>query len=340
MVFLDNEPRMRIGRLLMVCAAIVVLQADLAGPCEAAASAGEEVADSASEASIELREGLAIPAAHDRRSAVSFDPIVAQMLSGTWVMPRAGDSVAVPGSQAKKWEPVKAGPDGSFSGGALRGGYLASSFWAAADSVMILESTGHGLVYAGGEPRGGDPYSNGYVHLPVKVWKGQNALLFQVGRGKLTARLTKPKGPAFLSTADMTLPDLIAGESVQAQGAVIVVNASSEHREDLAISAKVAGGAETRTVVPDLVPLSIRKVAFELGGTGPSTGETTPLELRLERKAKGSGGWETIDSSTVKLQVRQTGQTYSRTFRSSIDGSVQYYAVVPPLPAPDGGAAA
>ena len=121
------------------------------------------------------------------------------------------------------------------------------------------------------------------------------------------------------------------------QGAVVVINASGNRREDLVIAAHIAGGTLTRTVVADLVPMSIRKVAFNLEGTGPSAGETAALELRLERKANGGGGLETIDSSTVKLQVRRTGQTYTRTFRSSIDGSVQYYAVVPPLPAPDGG---
>ena len=176
MVFLDDASRMGIGRLLIACAAIVVLRTDLAGPCgTAVASAGDVVADSASDASIELREGLAIAAAHERRSAVNVDPIAAQVMTGTWVMPRSGDSVGVPGGRANKWEPIKAGPDGWFSGGVLRGGYVAVSFPAADDSVMMLESAGHSLVYSGGEPRVGDIYSNGYVQLPVKVRKGQNA---------------------------------------------------------------------------------------------------------------------------------------------------------------------
>ena len=85
-----------------------------------------------------------------------------------------------------------------FREAALRGGYLAARSHAADDSVMMLEAAGHAMVYAGGEPRGGDIYSNGYVHLPVQVRKGQNALLFQVGRGRLKARLTKPKAAGVL----------------------------------------------------------------------------------------------------------------------------------------------
>ena len=153
---------------------------------------------------IELREGLAISSAQARRSSVQVDPIAAQIVAGTWVMPRSGDSVKLPGGQAKKWEPVKAGADGWFSGAALRGGYVASSFSAAEASVMMLEASGHAMVYVDGEPRAGDLYSTGYVQLPVRVRKGQNSLLFQVGRGRLKARLTKPKAAAFFSTADMT----------------------------------------------------------------------------------------------------------------------------------------
>ena len=48
------------------------------------------------------------------------------------------------------------------------------------------------------------------------------------------------------------------------------MNASENSREDLAIAARLAGGPETRTAVPALVPLSIRKVAFELRGPAPS----------------------------------------------------------------------
>jgi pimeloyl-ACP methyl ester carboxylesterase len=290
-------------------------------------------------AAIELREGLVISSARSRRATVDIDPIAAQVVAGKWVMPRSGDTVTFPGGQAKKWGPVKTEADGWFSGGALRGGYLAASFSAPEASVMMLEAAGHGMVYADGEPRAGDLYSTGYVRLPVRVRKGRNALLFQVGRGRLKAKLTKPSAAAFFSTADVTIPDLIAGEPVQIEVAVPVVNASENSREDLVITAHFAGGEETRTAVPALVPLSIRKTAFELRGTAPSTGETVMVELKLEQKTRGSdrSAWETLDSTKINLPIRQSGQTYSRTFRSSVDGSLQYYSVVPALPGPSPG---
>jgi hypothetical protein len=66
-------------------------------------------------------------------------------------------------------------------------------------------------VWVNGEPRVGDPYSHGYVHIPVELKQGDNEFLFTVGRGELRAKLTAPLGDVFFDTADTTLPDLIVG---------------------------------------------------------------------------------------------------------------------------------
>ncbi len=194
-VILETAPPPRLVWLSLTSMLLLCLAAICQSPCRATGiTDADALEDSPSGAAIELREGVTISTTRERRGAINVDPIAAQVLNGTWTMPRAGESVAYPGmGQARKWEPVKAGADGWFSGGNLRGGYLAASFSADADSVMMLESAGHAMVYAGGEPRHGDIYSTGYVHLPVQVRQGQNALLFQFGRGKLKARLIAPK---------------------------------------------------------------------------------------------------------------------------------------------------
>jgi hypothetical protein len=61
-----------------------------------------------------------------------------------------------------------------------------------------------------GEPRGGDPYSWGFVRVPVKLKAGTNEFLFSVSRGRLAAKLTPPPAAAFISTLDMLTPSLIA----------------------------------------------------------------------------------------------------------------------------------
>ena len=172
------ETRLRTPRVTVFLGAAVFLVAAVGWMSPSRAAPGSSLADSAldpqAEGAIELREGVAIASTHERRTAVNIDPITAQVIAGNWSMPRSGDSVAFPGGDSRKWENVKAAADGWFSGGSLRGGYVAVSFNAAGDSVMMLEAAGHGVVYAGGEPRSGDVYSYGYVQLPVAVRKGIN----------------------------------------------------------------------------------------------------------------------------------------------------------------------
>jgi predicted esterase len=291
----------------------------------------------ATSAPIELREGMAVSlAGRPRRAAIATDPIAAQVAAGTWTMPQAGGAVTLPGGRAAHWEPVKAGADGWIANPAQRGGYFATTVDSAGTAVMMLEASGHAKVYVDGEPRVGDPYANGFMQLPVRLHKGPNPFLFQMGQGRLKARLSVPKSPAFFSAADTTAPDLIVGEPTVADAALVIVNASEKWQADLSIAARLPDGPEIRTVIPSLVPLSVRKVGFQVRGPAARSEGTWPLALELQRKGRGGDGdrWETVDEASVMLRARRRSQTHKRTFRSTIDGSVQYYAVVPALPSP------
>src|SRR5262249_12099324 len=145
-----------------------------------------------------------------------------------------------------------------------------------------------------------------------------------------------PKSPAFFNAADTTAPDLIVGEPSVADAALVVVNASETWQANLSIAARLPDGPQIRTAIPSLVPLSVRKVGFQVRGPASRGEGTWPPATELQRKACGGDGdrWETLDETSVMLRVRRPGQTYKHTFRSTIDGSVQYYAVVPALPSP------
>jgi predicted esterase len=304
-------------------------------PSQASADVDDNPAALTAMGPIELREGVAISGVNrERRAAFAVDPVAAQVVAGTWAMPKAGDQVTIPQGQTRRWEIVKAGADGWFSGPAIGGGYLASTVDSGADRVMMLEASGHAMVYAASEPRAGDTYETGFMQLPVRLHKGPNVLLFQTGRDRLKARLTIPKGAAFFNSTDPTMPDLIAGKSAPVEGAIVVVNATEMWHDDLAIVARLAGSDGIRTPIPALVPMSARKVGFGLGGVIPPRTETATFELTLQQRGHAGGdSWTIIDSAAVSMRVRQPAQTHKRTFRSAIDGSVQYYAVVPALPA-------
>jgi hypothetical protein len=314
----------------------VFLLAASTGLCRAGALENRAQGDGSASATkapdvIELREGLKVSLpTRDRRAATTVDPVAAQLVAGTWTMPRAGDSLGGPGGPSFRWDPIKADADGGFAQSGS--GYMAFAVSSPLETVMMLEASGHAMATVNGEPHAGDLYSYGIVHIPVQLRKGQNELLFGIGRERFKARLTRPKASAFLDPADSTTPDLIAGQPVDALAAIVVANASGSWRDDLVITANLPEGTTTDTPVPSLLPLSVRKVGFALRGSPPQGEGDWKIELKLRQRPRGSKSseeWETLDTNTITLRVRKASQTHKRTFPSAIDGSVQYYAVVP-----------
>jgi poly(3-hydroxybutyrate) depolymerase len=298
------------------CAALLVLAPNLAAVAETLSMTNALVIE---------RIGRAA------RSPVHTDAIEAKIVSGTWQPPVAGEQLDLPGGTTRTWRAVTANKDGWFSDGAFQGGYAFVPVVVTNACVMLLEAAGHNLVYVNGEPRAGDPYSAGYVHLPVALHIGTNSLLFSCARGRLKVTLTTPVAPVGLDLADPTLPDLVVGRNMDIWGAVVVVNASSEPQQQLRIRATVGTGPAVETLLPGIPPLSARKAGFRLRAKTPATGEKIALQLTLLDEA--GGRRTTLQSMTNELRIRRPDQTQKRTFISDIDGSVQYWALNPAQPA-------
>jgi poly(3-hydroxybutyrate) depolymerase len=304
----------------LAAAAAAALQAAVAPQ---AAAAGADSADKPV-----LRNPLVIePVGESRRSALHTDALEAQIVSGTWSTPRAGDVVEHPDGTRHAWAEATAGDDGWLRDEALRGGYALWTVDSKTDRIMILHARGHSLVYVNGEPRGGDPYAFGYVRLPVKLEAGSNDFLFRVGRGRLWARLLEPRAPVTIAAHDRTLPDLIVGEDWGVLGAAVIINATEDRLEGLTLSTGGDGLPTRETAVPSIPPLTVRKVPFWCGGAVDPDAETRDVRLRLT--SLGNGRPRVIDEATARLRVRGPTDRHRRTFTSAIDGSVQYYAVTP-----------
>src|SRR5205823_3778325 len=133
----------------------------------ACASAAEPIQQATTQP-IEFRDGLVIGRVGSRaRVAIAADAVVASLAAGTFALPEAGKTIATPRGDIA-WKAIAANKDGAFEDPALAGGYLFSRITAPKAAVMLLEASGHGMVYVNGQPRGGDPYGYGYVHLPVQ----------------------------------------------------------------------------------------------------------------------------------------------------------------------------
>jgi len=255
-----------------------------------------------------------------------------EIVRGGWHPPKAGDKTALPGGKSETWETIAAGKDDWLNHRALLGGYAYFNVPSDADKVMILEASGHQMVYVNGEPRAGDLYGNGYVRLPVRLHKGDNSFLFHGGRGRLRAALVKPKADVMFNRDDVLFPDPVTFVKEESLAAVVVMNACREPAVKVRIETWINGvQAGDGSPVPLMPALSVRKVGFPwrdpvLRDPVFPAGEKLKIELKLINDGR------LVDTLLFDQQTRGPDQSHQRTFISGIDGSVQYYAVNPARP--------
>ena len=277
--------------------------------------------------SIVASKGIAISGvARSARSPIQIDGVAAQIVAGTF-HPQAGDRVEIPlPISAEKsaetsgiWREIKPDENGTFDSTSFSGGYLVLSFESPANQIMLLEATGHGMVYFDG-PHMGDPYATGYQRIPLEIKKGTNQFVFAAGRGPISAKLVTPKisGPQF-DTRDLTAPDLVVGESLDAWIGIRIINAANIPATNLAIEIESQDGITTRTPVAMIVPLGIFKAPARIQ-SGPF-GLEGPARFRValvradspDGNAKGM-----LDETTIELTVKSSTATRKETFQSKI----------------------
>lgn len=289
---------------------------------------------------IVFREGLSVRSvARSGRNAFRTDPIEAQIVSGQWRPPSSGDAVVASGGSNRIWQAAYTDVDGNFtnapspaSTNRMRGGggYLYVPFIAETTGVKILEAAGQDAMYVNSEPRVGDPYGDGILQLPVQLHSGRNDFLFQFSRGKVRAKLITPRSPVMLNMRDMTLPDVIRGDKSETWGAVVVVNATTNFLDDLSLGASCGDGKTLQTDLPQIPPLTSRKVPFRIQPQEIDNTNAVPLRLELAHRRSIKG--RKLDSQMASMRLRKPNEHYKQTFRSDIDDSIQYYGIAPALP--------
>ncbi|UHG92696.1 prolyl oligopeptidase family serine peptidase [Spirosoma oryzicola] len=289
---------------------------------------------------------MAVTGSRYGREAIYMDPLAYQLYTNTIKQPTEGSVFSkTEQGQEIKWQSIAAdslnrlrsrngfrfgsgGPAGpGITPGSMRGGigtgggYIYLTYSSPNEQTALLNIKGNSNVYVNGELHMGDAYSMGYLSLPVKLKKGLNE--FYVRGMMIIANLTFPEKPVSLLTDDPTLPSLVvSGQNAGLQGAVVVVNTSNQALTGLQLRSKLAG-KEVLTTLPTIPALSTRKVPFTFDGSAVSKKGKHDCTLTLVNKGKA------IDESKVTLDAVAPGESYSSTFISNIDGSLQYYAVTP-----------
>lgn len=185
----------------------------------------------------------------------------------------------------------------------------------------ILSVKGNSSVLINGEMHTGDPYSMGFLYIPIQLKKGNNE--FFLRGATAVASLLFPSKPVQLQGDDMTLPHIVPGVQTGFQdGAVVVINTENKPLRGLSIQA-ILGGNSQETIIPEIPAMSTRKVAFRVDGSSITEKGSYSGTLNLLQ------GRTILDQRSFSMDAVGQGEAYSSTFTSAIDGSLQYYSVRP-----------
>jgi pimeloyl-ACP methyl ester carboxylesterase len=262
------------------------------------------------------------------REALYTDQLAYQLYTSTLRTPVEGDSTkGSADSTSIVWQSIKADSvNRLFRPGRTRGGfgrpaYIYLTYNADAEKMALLNIKGSNSLIFNGELHAGDPYSSGWLYIPLKLRKGLNEIY--VRSSFVVASLHFPDRPISVNTEDATVPSIILNQPNTAhQAAVVVINASTKEMRGLNLKSNIAG-KEVSSELPAIPPLSTRKIMFRFDASGVNTAGKHTCNLSLTDKGK------LFDTATVMLEAVNSSDKYSNTFISNIDGSLQYYAVAP-----------
>ena len=301
-----------------------------------------------------FEKGLILPGGVNQGTLFNAQDMIAWLYAvGKFRTPQAGDSLEYsypttiqrpemqgrPQTQARtgrpgfvplsqwKWAETEVDTTGTFRNPFLRSAYLYTAYDASKEEIVLLETSGGTRVYVNGFPREGDHYDFGYTLLPIKLRKGLNEIIHTPGRfGYVSAKLVKPDKPVMFTKRDLTVPDIIIGEDDAKWAAIRVINATGKALKGLHIRTTLASNQSVTEKTDDIMPLTVRKLKFKIPAN--KNGEAGNIEATVE--LLDSSG-KVIDRTEIQLRSVLPSVHHERTFISNIDGSVQYYSVVPAI---------
>src|SRR4029078_3571836 len=197
---------------------------------------------------------------------------------------------------------------GGFGGG---GGYLYLTYQSDKNQTALLNVKGNSAVLVNGVLHAGDPYSSGWLYIPVELKKGLNE--FYVRGGFIIASLVFPDKPVALNIEDPTLPFIAPGnQNEDLMGAVVLINTTSKTLKGLKIKSSLQG-KEMSSDVPTIPPMSTRKIIFHFNGGGLAYNGNYDCSLALIENGK------TLDEKKISIAAADKTNKYSSTFISDID---------------------
>ncbi len=271
---------------------------------------------------IDLADWLLLPkVGSSGRVALPANPVTHSLVTGTFQPPKAGDTVPAGAGKQAVWTAVEAPEEGPLRHEFLLGGWAYAKIASAVPRRAILRAKGHAIAYVNGEPRVSNVYRYGYVMIPIQLEAGDNHLLFRCVRyGSLEAWLEPVTHDLMVNTEDPTLPEAVRGERRALEAGLVVINTTTEALEVSEAQGSARRGGAHSIALPNywMPPLSIAKLPVKLPARR-AKGKSLTYRLSGER----------VQPAEFTIDVVEPGAYRKVTFRSEIEGSVQYYGYRP-----------
>ncbi len=281
--------------------------------------------------------GLALP----RRltTVIQTTPLDPWITGARTDAPREGEALRRADGTEATWQRITSDANGWFTDEPPQERYVAVTIDRESPATMMLEAMGQDFALVNGVLRSGNPYQQkdfaeawephfDYWSIPVDLRKGQNLLLFRYTRGRMKIRLVPATKAVAFNARDLTMPDAVTGQQLDGWGSILLANATSSALKGYSLVSMPEGGREETAKVPLVPPMGVRKIPFRIFIPARAEKGSVPLHLRL--LGKGSAGRKAADTVTILVRIVSPADSRRETFISTIDGSVQYYAVLPP----------
>lgn len=218
-------------------------------------------------------------------------------------------------------------------------GSLGKPFSGVLYAAAEIEAPGHVFARADvvvsvhgddGERSPGDLYGSGKLRVPVVRAAGKHVVVVRAlgGRGEAFAELFSTPDELVINTLDATLPTLVEDNSEERALGVAVLNVGERDALDLTARVEESEFVEGTVVShAGLTSGGVTQLTFRLVPKAAWPKADTPIEIGLRVE---SPSLEWSYRATVSMTTQRKGETYARTFVSPMDGSTQYYGVVPP----------
>jgi fermentation-respiration switch protein FrsA (DUF1100 family) len=213
----------------------------------------------------------------------------------------------------------------------LRNGWAYGEYESKEDMNVLLEGNGFSSLFINREKYAGDYYSNGILRIPISLKKGINRFFVKPARSNgFKILLTPATDQCSISPYDTILPDMREDDLLDNFGAVIILNHTNKVLKDVTLDvgdSKVFQKVKSEDI--DLLPLGLAKPAFQLKQLRQPYADELD-EKGLYKLAVSLNYGKTSQTVYLPMSIRKTGESYKVTKQSGIDGSVQYYHVMPP----------